>query len=230
MKLTETEQAELKALARMTDDKSLDRFIELLAKEDRMDGTNALRGKVRESITRTYPEYTKALRGKVRESITRAFPEYTEAQIDIFLRGRVRGWDLRESESPDWWPHHIEALAAAVKSLHPSMNDQEVAQWVKTHEERALAAKGKDPVKGDSTIVMHLDSEDTAETESHWLQDGLKKLHPNWSQSQIDEWVKKNETLALSFKGLHPEGNAADAIRAADPKLAGGHGPLGGNG
>jgi len=218
MRLTEAEQAELMECALATDKKSVDRFGELLKKIDSPVGSGV-------TARDTYPH---VIRGAVRESVTRAYPEYTEAQIDIFLRGR--GWDLRESESPDWWPHHIEALAAAVKSLHPSLNDQEVAQWVKTHEERALAAKGKDPVKGDSTIVMHLDSEDKTETESHWLQDGLKKLHPNWSQSQIDEWVKKNETLALSFKGLHPEGNAADAIRAADPKLAGGHGPLGGNG
>ena len=204
MKLTEKEQAELLECGMACDKKSIDRFAELLEKINSPSGSGVT--------------YSRATRGTVRESIKRAFPEYTEAQIDIFLKGRVGGWDLRESESPDYWPHHIEALAAAVKSLHPNLNDQEIAQWVKTHEERALAAKGKDAAKSDPSIVMALDGEDKAKADEQWLQDGLKKLHPHWSQSQIDEWVKKNETAARSFKGLHPEGDAEAIIRATTPE------------
>jgi len=196
MRLTEMERTELKALARAADDKSLDRFCELLAKEALPDDT--------------YLNVT-----VLRESIKRAFPDYTEAQLDIFLRGRF--YDLRESPSPDWWPNYIEELAVAVKALHPEMSDDEVAAWVKRNKERALGNKGQG-WKSASAVVMALDQEDKEKAAAEELPNGLKELHPNWSQSQIDGWIKKKGDLAKTFKALHPEWNTKAIIIATDPQ------------
>jgi len=214
MKLTDKERAELKILARATDDKSLDRFCKLLAKEALPDGTCLNAPVLREKMKGYSPAtHAKALR----ESIKKAFPDMTEARLDIFLRGPMGGWDLREADSPDIWSNHIEDLAAAVKELHPELSDDEIAQWVKKNEARALAAKSLSPSSSAAGIVMGLEGEDKENAAAQWLPDGLKKLHPTWSQSQIDLWVKKHEELARSFKGIHPEWDARAVIIATDP-------------
>lgn len=160
-------------------------------------------------------------RDALEQSIRRLRPDFTPEQIEIFVSGKVKSeadWNLTEAIIDQEREDFIARIATAYRELNPGASEEDVAKWTQDNEKR-VKAKSEEEDYSTATVsqlVSAVLQDDKDKAEAQEIPDALAARHPDWSPQTKEAWLKKNESLLLAFKGLHPEWSGSQLVTAVD--------------